>query len=128
MATNNTTTNNTVITLQSIIQQQQQQSIKQYVNYNSKQQLLSSKVLNTQQSTLITNLKNCFSFSLHNNKQYLIITMYFNNTKSYSYYVLNLTTLTVNIFTTIKLSKQFVQQQILLQQQSTTTTTTTKTK
>lgn len=115
---------NTTTTLQQLIQQQTTTTTKQYTNYNSKNSLLSSNVLNKQCNTMLLQLKNCFTFSLHVSKLYLVITMYFSNTKQYSYYVLNTTTLQVNVFTSIKLAKQYVTQQ--LQQQTQQTTTTTK--
>ena len=117
------TNNNTTLTVQQIVQQQKLNSIKQYTNYTSKQSLLNSNVLTKTQQQTVQSIKNCFSFSLHNSKQFLIITMYFNSTKSYSYYVLNFTTNNVTIFNSIKQSKQFVKQQITQQQQQTNKTT-----
>lgn len=82
-----------------------------FTNYNSKTQFKNSthfESLNTNVQNFITQLKNCFSFSIHNSMLYVIITMYFTNTKSYSFYVVNCTQNTVTQFNSIKESKQYV--------------------
>ncbi len=106
-----TATSNTISLQQLIAQQQTNSNTAQYTNYTSKTALLNANVLTKQQAQLIAQLKNCFSFALHNTKTFLVITMYYNSTKSYSYLALNLNTLTATQHTSIKHAKQTVAQQ-----------------
>ena len=125
--TNNNIINNT--TLQQLLTQQQNNNTKQYINFNSKNNLLTSSYstkLSKNCITMLTTLKNCFTFNLHVNLQYLVVTMYFSNTKKYSYYVINTTTLNVTVLNSIKNAKLYVQQCISDQQQTTTKQVTTK--
>lgn len=113
----NTNTNNTnVFSFTQILQTQTTNSItSNYTDYNSKKQLLASAQftnLHTSVQQFITQLKNCFCFTIHNSLQFVIITMYYNSTKSYSFYVVNCSNFTVQTFTSIKLAKQFVNSNI----------------
>ena len=86
-----------------------------YTNYNSKKQLLTSTQftqLTADVQNFIVNLKNCFTFSVHNTLNYVVITMYYNSTKTYSFYVVNCTNNTVTQYNSIKSAKQFVNTQL----------------
>ena len=114
--TNNTNTNTNVLTFSDILTQQTVNTItSNFTQYNSKKQLQTSTQFTqfTQDvQNFIVNLKNCFCFSVHNSLQYIVITMYFNNTKQYTFYVVNCSNNTVTQYTSIKLAKQFVNSNI----------------
>jgi hypothetical protein len=122
--TNNTTSttvnNSNILSFDSILQQQTSTSVtSNYTNYNSKKQLVISTQftqLSTNVQQFIQQLKNCFCFSLHNSLQYIVITMYFNATKTYSFYVVNCTNNTVQTFNSIKSAKQYVNSNVNVQQ------------
>jgi hypothetical protein len=99
-----TTTNNTV---------------KQFTEYNSKKKLLESKILQESVCTFITQLKNTFTFYVHNTTQYIVIVMYYSTTKSYGFYVLDTTTLKMAQVESVKTGKQGVLE--LLNTQNNTT-------
>ena len=107
----NSTTNN-VLTFDSILSTQTTNThSSNYTNYNSKKQLLASTQftqLTTSVQQFITQLKNCFTFSVHNSLQFVVITMYYNSTKTYSFYVINCSNNTVTQYNSIKSAKQFV--------------------
>lgn len=79
-----------------------------FKEYNSKKKLLASGLLNEQQVTFIQQLKNTFTFYLHNDGDFLVVTMYYSNTKSYAFLVVDLTTLKVAQAESVKLAKQGV--------------------
>lgn len=109
-------TENTIITLNDLINQQVTTGGRggKYVNYTSKKALMDAKVLTTTQADVIGKLKNCFSFSLHNNKQWLVITMYYSNNKTYSYLAVNLDTLAVTTYSKIAEAKKYIDTQIVV--------------
>ena len=113
---NNNSTNNNVLTFDNILSTQTTNThSSNYTNYNSKKQLLTSTQftqLHTNVQQFITQLKNCFTFSVHNSLQYIVITMYYNSTKTYSFYVVNCSNYTVTQYNSIKSAKQFVNTQI----------------
>lgn len=79
-----------------------------FKEYNSKKKLLESGVLSDAQSTFIHQLKNTFTFYLHNDGDYLVITMYYSTTKKYGFLVVDLTTLKVAEAESVKAAKQGV--------------------
>jgi hypothetical protein len=70
--------------------------------------LLDAKVLAENSAELVKKLKNCFSFTLHNSKKWLVITMYYNATKKYSFLAVNLESHNAEEFESIKLAKGYV--------------------
>lgn len=93
--------------LETIINEQvTRNTVKQFTEINSKKKLLESKLLNEKQAKFITDLKNTFNFSIHNSNKYMAITMYYNSTKSYGFYVLELETLKVASTNSIKDAKK----------------------
>lgn len=79
-----------------------------FTEYNSKKKLLECGVLNEKQSTFIQQLKNTFTFYLHNDGDFLVITMYYSTTKKYGFLVVDLNTLKVAEAESVKLAKQGV--------------------
>ena len=79
-----------------------------FTEYNSKKKLLGANILTNEQSEYITKLKNTFTFYLHDGHKYLVITMYYSSTKSYSYLVVNLETLMCAECESVKIAKQSV--------------------
>lgn len=79
-----------------------------FKEYNSKKKLLECGVLSEKQSTFIQQLKNTFTFYLHNDNDFLVITMYYSTTKKYGFLVVNLDTLQVAEAESVKLAKQGV--------------------
>lgn len=112
-------------TIQNFINTQQTttNSTKQFTEYNSKKKLLSSNVLSSNVNNYITQLKNTFTFYVHNSLQYVVIVMYYSTTKQYSFLVLNTNTLQLAQTTSVKIAKQSVLQ--LVQQNTTNSTTST---
>lgn len=99
--------------LMDVVKQQQLNSkTTNYTNYVSKKELLASNVLTKVQAQTITQLKNCFSFSLHVSKQYLVITMYYNSTKKYAYWAVKLDTMDYVEMGSIKECKEYVNGQL----------------
>lgn len=79
-----------------------------FTEYNSKKKLLDSGLLNDEQSTFVQQLKNTFTFYIHNDNDFLVITMYYSTTKKYGFLVVNLNTLQVATATSVKEAKQGV--------------------
>lgn len=79
-----------------------------FTEYNSKKKLLESGVLSDKQSEFIKQLKNTFTFYLHTDGDFLVITMYYSNTKKYGFLVVDLNTLKVAEAESVKLAKQGV--------------------
>lgn len=82
----------------------------QFTEYNSKKKLLGSNVLPQNVCNYISQLKNTFTFYVHNSAQFVVITMYYSTTKTYGFYVLNTTTLQIAQADSVKLAKQGVLQ------------------
>lgn len=82
----------------------------QFTEYNSKKKLLASGVLDENVCNYINQLKNTFTFYVHNSAQFVVITMYYSTTKTYGFYVLNTTTLQIAQAESVKLAKQGVLQ------------------
>lgn len=101
-----------MLTLMDYLKKQGENTNKEFTNFVSKKELLNSDVLTKEQAELIGKLKNCFSFTLHNSRKYIIITMYYNATKKYNFLVVNLKDYTVVEQPSIKLSKQYVLEQL----------------
>lgn len=125
-------TNLNNVSFNTILQQQTTNTVKSnYTNYSSKKQLLTSTQFNSLSSNVqnfIIQLKNCFSFSVHNNLQYIVITMYFTSTKQYSFYVVNCTQCTVVQFNTIQQSKLYILNCLTTNNSTNNSTTTNSTK
>jgi len=83
-----------------------------FIEYNSKKKLSASGVLTKEQEEVIAQLKGTFTFNMHSENRYLIVTMYYSATKTYGFLVIDLTTLAVAESESIKIAKKFVLDQI----------------
>ena len=79
-----------------------------FTEYNSKKKLLASGILTEKQSTYIQQLKNTFTFYIHNDNDFLVITMYYSTTKKYGFLVVDLNTLKVSVVESVKVAKQAI--------------------
>lgn len=79
-----------------------------FTEYNSKKKLLNSGVLSEEQSVFIQKLKNTFTFYIHNDNDFLVITMYYSTTKKYDFLVVDLNTLKVAQAESVKVAKQAI--------------------
>jgi hypothetical protein len=61
-----------------------------YISFASKKQLQNAGVLNTDALNFVLSIKNTFAFAVHNDKQYVAITLYYASTKSYGFIVCDL--------------------------------------
>lgn len=77
-----------------------------FTEYNSKKKLLASERLTEKQCAYIQQLKNTFAFYIHNDNDFLVITMYYSTTKKYGFLVLDLNTLKVAEAESVKIAKQ----------------------
>lgn len=66
-----------------------------FTAYTSKKQLLNANILSAKQAQFVASIKNCFTFAVHNSLQYVAVTMYYANTKTYGFIVLDLNTLAI---------------------------------
>ena len=62
----------------------------QFMNFASKKQLTNANILDAQELEFVLAIKNTFSFAVHNNLQYVAITLYYANTKQYGFIVVDL--------------------------------------
>ena len=83
-------------------------SHKQFMEYNSKKKLLESKLFDETVIKYIRDLKNTFTFSVHKDLRYVVITMYYSTSKSYKFFVLDTKTLQVAEAESVKMAKQGV--------------------
>lgn len=79
-----------------------------YTTYDSKRKLIAANVLTDEQKTVIEQLKNTFLFNLHNDKKYMVITMYYSKDKETKFYVYNMHTQTFSELASVKTAKQYV--------------------
>ncbi len=98
----------------------------QFTTYSSKKQLQNANVLNAQHLQFLLNIKNTFTFAVHNNLQYVAITLYYASTKSYAFIVVNLHNSTIAQAQSIKHAKQAILQLVAQQAQQATATASTK--
>lgn len=82
----------------------------QFTQYASKKQLASANVLEAQALEFLLAIKNTFAFAVHNDKQYVAITLYYANTKSYAFLVADLHNKAVAQVESIKQAKQEIMQ------------------
>lgn len=61
-----------------------------FTQYASKKQLAQANVLESEKLDFLLAIKNTFSFAVHSNLQYVAITLYYANTKSYAFLVVDL--------------------------------------
>ena len=80
--------------------------IAQFTTYASKKQLMQANVLDNEALEFVTSIKNTFSFAVHNDKQYVAITLYYASTKSYAFIVVDLHNKAVAQVESIKQAKQ----------------------
>lgn len=79
-----------------------------YTTYDSKKKLLAANVLTPEQTKVMEQLKNTFLFNLHNDKKYMVITMYYSRDKETKFYVYNMHTHTFAELPSVKIAKQYV--------------------
>lgn len=77
----------------------------QFTQYASKKQLTSANILDKQALDFLLAIKNTFSFAVHTNLQYVAITLYYANTKSYAFLVADLHNKAVAQVASIKQAK-----------------------
>lgn len=78
----------------------------QFTQYASKKQLAGANVLDTEALEFVCSIKNTFTFAVHNDLQYVAITLYYANTKSYAFLVADLHNKAVAEVASIKQAKQ----------------------
>lgn len=83
-------------------------TVKQFMEYNSKKKLLESKLFDETVTKYIKDLKNTFTFSVHKDLRYIVITMYYSTSKSYKFFVLDTETLQVAEAESVKIAKKEV--------------------
>lgn len=79
-----------------------------FEEYNSKKKLFESGRLNETQQAYIAQLKGTFTFHIHTGNRYLVVTMYYNNTKKYGFLVVDLETLACAEADSVKNAKREV--------------------
>jgi hypothetical protein len=77
-----------------------------FTQYASKKQLAGANVLDEQALEFLLAIKNTFSFAVHSKLQYVAITLYYANTKSYGFLVVDLHNKAVAQVESIKQAKQ----------------------
>lgn len=96
-------------TLQDIINEQKTERTlrgSDYSNYGSKKKLLEAQTLATEVTDVLVQIKNTFSFSIHKDHKYIIVTIVKN--KVYSFLVVDTETMAVTVTTTIRQAKKIV--------------------
>lgn len=78
----------------------------QFTTYASKKQLAQANVLDAQTLEFVCSIKNTFSFAVHTDLQYIAITFYYANTKSYAFAVLDVHNKAIAQVASIKQAKQ----------------------
>lgn len=61
-----------------------------FTQFASKKQLASANLLNAQALAFLMQIKNTFTFAVHNDLRYVAITMYYSSAKSYGFLVVDL--------------------------------------
>ena len=79
-----------------------------FEEYNSKKKLFESGRLNETQQAYIAQLKGTFTFHLHTGNRYLVVTMFYSNTKKYGFLVVDLETLACAEADSVKNAKREV--------------------
>ena len=78
----------------------------QFTNYASKKQLQNADILDDEAMKFLMEIKNTFSFAVHNDKQYVAITLYYASTKKYGFIVVDLHNKAIAEVASIKQAKQ----------------------
>jgi len=101
---------NFTTTLDKVINEQTtgRASHKQFLEYNSKKKLVESKLFDEKITKYIEQLKNTFTFSVHKDLRYVVITMYYSTSNTYKFLVLDTETLQVAQAESVKVAKQEV--------------------
>lgn len=79
-----------------------------FTEYNSKKKLFAAGILTAEQEQYITQLKGTFTFHIHNENRYLVVTMYYSATKTYGFIIVDLNTLQCATADSIKNAKKGV--------------------
>lgn len=77
-----------------------------FTQYASKKQLAGANVLDAKALEFLLAIKNTFAFAVHTDLQYVAITLYYANTKSYAFLVADLHNKAVAQVGSIKQAKQ----------------------
>lgn len=101
---------NFTATLEDVISAQAtgRSTIKQFLEFNSKKKLVESKLLNENVIEYIKKLKNTFTFYVHKDLRYIVITVYYSTSKTYKFLVLDTETLQVAEADSVKIAKKEV--------------------
>lgn len=78
----------------------------QFVSYASKKQLQNAGILDDEAMKFVLEIKNTFSFAVHNDKRYVAVTLYYASTKKYGFIVLDLHSKAIAEVASIKQAKQ----------------------
>lgn len=78
----------------------------QFVSYASKKQLQNAGILDDEAMKFVLDIKNTFSFAVHNDKRYMAITLYYASTKKYGFIVCDLHNKAIAEVDSIKHAKQ----------------------
>lgn len=89
----------------------------QFTQYASKKQLANAGVLSEQALEFVLSIKNTFTFAVHNNLQYIAVTLYYASTKSYAFLVLDTVNKQVAQVESIKQAKQEIMELVKAQEQ-----------
>lgn len=79
-----------------------------FTEYNSKKKLFAAGILTAEQEQYIAQLKGTFTFHIHNENRYLVVTMYYSATKTYGFIIVDLNTLQCATADSIKNAKKGV--------------------
>lgn len=79
-----------------------------FEEFNSKKKLFESGRLDESKQAYIAQLKGTFTFHLHEANRYLVVTMYYSNTKKYGFLVVDLETLACAEADSVKNAKREV--------------------
>jgi hypothetical protein len=78
----------------------------QFTNFASKKQLQNAGILDDEAMKFLIEIKNTFSFAVHNDKQYVAITLYYASTKKYGFIIVDLHNKAIAEVASIKQAKQ----------------------
>lgn len=78
----------------------------EFTSYASKKQLQNAGILDNEAMKFLMEIKNTFSFAVHNDKQYVAITLYYASTKKYGFIIVDLHNKAIAEVASIKQAKQ----------------------
>ena len=93
-----------------------------FTEFNSKKKLFEANILTETQQAYISELKGTFTFHIHNDNRYLVVTMYYSRDKKYGFLVVDLETLQCAEVDSVKNAKREVLEIIASQKSETVET------